>query len=473
MQLPSDFAIQTRALFGDDLWRTFTSALSDEPTVSVRMNPLKAGVAQPKSSLQGGQVPWCEGGYYLNSRPNFTFDPLLHAGLYYVQEASSMFIDSVLRQYLPATPVRMLDLCAAPGGKSTAARAVLPTGSLLVSNEPIRQRAQILAENIMKQGSVDTIVTNNYARDIVQSGLMFDVVLADVPCSGEGMFRKDECAIAEWSLGNVDKCWRLQREIIADVWPSLREGGILIYSTCTFNTKENEENVRHIAETLDAEVLPVNIKAEWGISGSLLVGYNEPVYRFIPGKTRGEGLFMAVLRKLRSDTSEVALPHRKSGTLARQKGHSCTPKVALLQWLNGSEGYEQFEHDGAVVAIPQRWRADYELARSSLHILSAGVKLGDIKGKDVVPSQSLALSMALRRDAFPTVNISYAEAVNYLRREQITPPADLPRGFVLTTYRDHPLGFMKNIGNRANNLYPAEWKIRSGYTPEELCEVMD
>lgn len=473
MQLPSDFARYTRELFGDDLWQTYTSALHCEPTVSVRMNPFKAGAAQPKASVIDGEVPWCEGGYYLRERPNFTFDPLLHAGLYYVQEASSMFICNVLRQYLSETPVKMLDLCAAPGGKSTAARAVLPAGSLLVSNEPIRQRAQILAENIMKQGSTNTIVTNNYARDIAQSGLMFDIVLADVPCSGEGMFRKDEGAIAEWSLGNVDKCWRLQREIITDVWPSLREGGILIYSTCTFNTKENEENLNYIAETLGAEVLTVDTKEDWGVCGSLLADYHKPIYRFIPGKVRGEGLFMAVLRKCHYHAPIVPLSRSNSATIKRQKCHFQTPKVPLTAWLCNSDSYELLENNNSIIAIPRRWLADYELAQRNLRILSAGVKLGDVKGKDVVPAQQLALSVALRRDAFPSVNLSYADAVNYLRREQVVLPEGTPRGFVLAKYKDQPLGFMKNIGNRANNLYPAEWKIRSGYTPEGLCEVLD
>ena len=207
-----------------------------------------------------------------------------------------MFVSHVLRQ-LVSEPVAMLDLCAAPGGKSTAAIAALPEGSTLVSNEPNPTRAQILLENITKWGHKGCTVSNSYPRDFRKARLQYDVILCDVPCSGEGMFRKDPQAIQEWSPQNVEKCWRLQREIVADAWECLNPGGLLIYSTCTFNTKENEENVRWIIEEYDAEPLPIPIEADWNITGSLLEGFNAPVYRFIPGLTRGEGLFMAVLRK--------------------------------------------------------------------------------------------------------------------------------------------------------------------------------
>lgn len=227
MTLPEDFINYTKALTGNELWSIISRGLADEPPVSIRLNPFKCASGSPAESLSDGKVGWCDSGYYLNSRPNFTFDPLLHAGLYYVQEASSMFLDRVMRQYASDGPRTMLDLCAAPGGKSTVARAALPEGSLLISNEPMRTRAQILAENMQKFGHEDVIVTNNYPRDFGKSRLMFDVILTDVPCSGEGMFRKDDTAISEWSVQNVEKCWRLQREIVSDVWQCLKPGGLL------------------------------------------------------------------------------------------------------------------------------------------------------------------------------------------------------------------------------------------------------
>jgi len=473
MQLPEDFIRQTEPLFGAKLWRTFTSALDKQPPTSIRLNPTKATGMTPTPNLQDGKVPWCANGFYLKERPNFTFDPLLHAGLYYVQEASSMFIHHVLRQHLPSAPTKTLDLCAAPGGKSTAVRTLLPAGSLLVSNEPVRTRAQVLSENMMKQGSPDVIVTNNYARDIARSGLRFDVMLADVPCSGEGMFRKDEGAIVEWSLGNVEKCRRLQREIITDAWPALRDGGLLVYSTCTFNTRENEENVRWIMENLGAEALSVNIEGEWMISGSLLHGFKEPVYRFLPGRVRGEGLFMAVLRKLGGGVAKPIVSRSKTIGFRTQNNKFQDAKQYVLETICGSESYEALKMGGSIVAIPKAWSQDFGIAAKSLNILSAGVKVGEIKGKDIVPAQSLALSTALRRDAYPAVELSHAEAVAYLRREQVAVQQGTPRGFALATYNGHPLGFMKNIGNRANNLYPAEWRIRSGHTPEERSVLVE
>ena len=248
--LPEDFRTYTQALMGEKLYQRLEHAiLEEEAPTSIRINPFKC------KDADGEPVPWCpETGRYLSTRPGFTFDPLLHAGLYYVQEASSMFVDMAIRQYVKE-PVMMLDLCAAPGGKSTAVRAALPEGSLLFSNEPMRTRSQILAENVQKFGHPDMIVTNNYPRDYKKSKLQFDVILTDVPCSGEGMFRKDEGAIGEWSTQNVNNCWQLQREIVSDIWNCLKPGGILIYSTCTFNAHEDEENVDWICEELGAEVM--------------------------------------------------------------------------------------------------------------------------------------------------------------------------------------------------------------------------
>ena len=317
-QLPVEFTSYTRALMGDNNYRLFMQGMAEEAPASIRLNPYKWPKQRWNVPMADGRVAWCEDGFYLKERPNFTFDPLLHAGCYYVQEASSMFIACVLRQYVHGA-VRMLDLCAAPGGKSTCAMGNLPAGSVLVSNEPIPLRAQILSENIQKYGHPDMMVTNNYPADFKRLKTQFDVVLADVPCSGEGMFRKDEGAIAEWSAQNVEACWRLQRSIISEIWDSLRPGGLLIYSTCTFNAHEDEENVRWIAEEYGAELLPVSTKTEWNITGSLLD--DMPVYRFIPGKTRGEGLFLAAMRKPGTSEGQANARHvsRKTPRKSRQR----------------------------------------------------------------------------------------------------------------------------------------------------------
>ena len=291
MNLPELFLERTRRLMGEEMCNALCEALEKDTPVSVRMNMAK----WEHVPVHRSEVPWSEQGYYLDGRPTFTFDPLFHAGCYYVQEASSMFVEQALRRYV-TEPSVMLDLCAAPGGKSTLCRSVLPEGSLLVANEVMRNRSQVLAENLVKWGHPEVIVTNNDPADFTPLENTFDVILTDVPCSGEGMFRKDPVAVSEWSLENVDTCWQRQRRILRDIWPCLKPGGLLVYSTCTYNREENEDNVAWIAGTLGAEVLPLDVPEEWHITGNL-TGEAFPVYRFLPHRTQGEGLFLAVLRK--------------------------------------------------------------------------------------------------------------------------------------------------------------------------------
>lgn len=458
--LPDSFTQYTERMMGGALYGAFTEALSEEPPVSIRLNPAKPA-GRPGG---GGQVPWCGEGWWLAERPAFTFDPLLHAGCYYVQEAASMFVDRVLRQYV-REPAVMLDLCAAPGGKSTAARSALPVGSVLISNEPVRLRAQILAENITKWGHPEVIVTNNYPKDFARSGLTFDVILCDVPCSGEGMFRKDEGAVAEWSTQNVESCSELQREIVGKAWRCLRPGGLMIYSTCTFNTKENEENVRWICDTYGAEVLPVDIDADWRITGSLLEGFAKPVHRFIPGRTRSEGLFMALLRKDGDEAAdEPERRPRKADKRARRPQQTAVKPPR--KWLNAADSFTIRQEDDTLIALPHTLDGIYDMARSGLRVLSAGITMGHVKGRDIVPDHALAMSTALNREAFPQLELSYDESTAYLRKETVTLPPGTPKGHVLVSYRGMPLGFVKNIGNRANNMYPQEWRIKSTHVPE-------
>lgn len=474
MVLPVDFINDTKLLMGEELFNIFENAIKEEAPTSIRVNPLKCGTPRINIPLEEGNIPWCDNkihGVYLKRRPNFTFDPLLHAGLYYVQEASSIFITHVLNQWVNS-PVTMLDLCAAPGGKSTAAKSVLPPGSLLFSNEPMRNRANILAENIAKFGDKDIIVTNNFPAEYKKSGLMFDVILTDVPCSGEGMFRKDEIAIKEWSKQNVENCWQKQREIVTDIWNCLKPGGILVYSTCTFNTKENEENVKWISEELGASFLPVDIKEDWHISGSLLNEFTEPVYRFIPGKTKGEGLFMAVLKKNADSINENCnVKSKKDKRNKISKGSNDIMQYS--SFLLNSNDFEIIAIRDEIIAIPQKWKNDFDLAAKSLKVLSAGITLGTIKGRDIIPSQRLALSTELNKSFFPVSELSYDNAISFLRKEAVSLPANTAKGYVLITYNGVPLGFEKNIGNRANNLYPMEWKIKSSHTPNEDREVLN
>ena len=409
MQLPDVFIENTRRLMGDERFEQYLRSFDEPVPVSIRLNPLKNRAMKVE---KGERVPWCRNGYYLSQRPNFTMDPLFHAGCYYVQEAASMFLDEVLQQHLDSSTnhAASLDLCAAPGGKSTLLRSVLPCDDTLYSNEPNRKRASILLENVEKWGYKNHIVTNCYPRDFRKSKLRFDLILCDVPCSGEGMFRKDPDSIKEWSMQNVEHCWRLQREIVSEAWQCLNEGGLLIYSTCTFNTKENEENIRWMMEELDAEVLPVKTEPEWNITGSLLQGFDAPVYRFIPGITQGEGLFMAVTRKTPTSQSSVNRTSNKTHTKANSS-------VELMN-LN----------------LMTPFNTDYQT------------------------------------DIY--YDVDYQTAISYLRGEAVILPSEIGRGHVGITFQHQLLGYVKNIGNRANNLYPKEWRIKSTHIPQAYEPVI-
>lgn len=390
-----------------------------------------------------------------------------------------MFVEQVLRQYVPQEPITALDLCAAPGGKSTLLRSLLPEGSLLVANEVMRQRSQVLAENLTKWGHPDVVVTNNDPADFTSLGKLFDLILTDVPCSGEGMFRKDETAVSEWSPENVELCWQRQRRILTDIWPCLKPGGLLIYSTCTYNTQENEENVRWIRDALGAEILPLDISPEWHIIGNLLPDETFPVYRFLPHKVQSEGFFLAVLRKAggteESMADNVVSDIRKVGKNKRKeqvkgKNLSTLGKEQLHEaqsWLTTPDTYDLQVCGNLVSVLPRVYAPLIAYLQSSLHVLQSGCSLAELKGRDLVPHHALAMNRLLKEDAFPRVKVEYGQAIAYLRRETITLD-EAPRGFVLLTYRQMPLGFVKNIGNRANNLYPPEWRIRSSYLPEEV-----
>ena len=450
-----------RRLLGDDYPR-FAESLESESPTSIRLNPSKS---TPTGTI-GDPVLWAQHGFYLSSRPTFTFDPRLHAGAYYVQEAASMFLNRVIRQYVHE-PVRYLDLCAAPGGKSTDAVASLPVGSLIVSNEVIPNRAHILAENIVKWGSPYCIVTRNEASAFGALEEYFDIIAADVPCSGEGMFRKDDGAISEWSIDNVNNCSSLQRSIIEDIWPCLKPGGLLIYSTCTFNKLEDELNAAHIIYMKGAEPVELDIEEAWGITGNL-THHNFPVYRFLPGKTRGEGLFLAVMRKNEdAETLDIKSDrYNKNRKKIKGKSRGNSPYLHIPQdWINHPESYQGARIGDHLYAISESWSNIFDSASPNLKILHAGIEIGTIKAS-LIPAQSLALSIDLSRQTFPQVELNYTDALRYLRKEAVNLPEGTPRGYVLVTYRGIPLGWEKNIGNRANNLYPQEWKIKSSHVPE-------
>ncbi|MBP1616873.1 MAG: tRNA and rRNA cytosine-C5-methylase [Bacteroidetes bacterium] len=458
MNLPLSFIQHTQSILGDQ-WEAFEKALSAPSPVSIRLNPVKA---RSKSFATDGitPVPWSEFGFYLPVRPPFTFDPLFHAGVYYVQEASSMFVEQVFRQHVSGS-VRVLDLCAAPGGKSTHIASLLDGDSLLVSNEVIASRANILLDNVMKSGFDNVVVTNNDPLALGKLGAAFDVVLVDAPCSGEGMFRKDADSVFEWSDGNVQLCCERQQRIVSDVWPALKEDGLLIYSTCTYNLHENEENVRWIMDNLGAEVVELQIDENWKVTSSLSPESKVAVSRFLPHRTHGEGFFLAVLRKT-SEAEGLAFSKKKD---KKQKAKPIPVPAGLKQLVLHPERYAFQEINGKWRAYAPQVAAFLEQS-DGLKILNAGIFLGEQKGKDLVVSHALALCNELNANAFPSENVDRKTAINYLRKEPVFLP-DAPTGYVLLVYESSPIGFVKNIGNRTNNLLPNEWRIKSSYLPDQ------
>ena len=451
---PEAFVREMEADLGEAEARSLLAALAGPSPVSIRLNPRKAGEA-----CRGEAVPWCATGRYLPGRPAFTFDPLLHAGAYYVQEASSMFVEQAFRA-LPDVPRRVLDLCAAPGGKSTLWRSLLPDGALLVANEPLRQRASVLVENLAKWGHPDTVVTQARPADFAALPGFFDVVAADVPCSGEGMFRKDEGAVAAWSSEAVALCARRQRDIVEQVWPALREGGFFVYSTCTFNRAEDEENVAHICRTLGARPVAIRVDEAWGVAGDVRGEW--PVCHFYPHRARGEGFFLALLQKT---SGGAPARSRQRGREERQAGGELWRRASA--WLRPGGAFAPIAlPDGTLAAVGEELRADVMRVAGAARVLSAGVPLSVERGRKAVPHAALATSLALAPDAFPCVELDTPEAVAFLRRETLQLPPEAPRGYVVVTYDGLPLGFLNNLGSRANNLYPAEWRIRSSHVAE-------
>ncbi len=439
MQLPEAFILTTKSILIEE-YPAFEKALNESPPVSIRVNS--------KLDLQPSnqKVPWCEKGYYLAERPLFTADPLIHAGAYYVQEASSMFLYTVVKQMFP-TAGKVLDLCAAPGGKSTLLADALPETTLLVSNEIIRSRAFILAENLIKWGKTNIVVTNNNPDDFSTLPGFFDAVIVDAPCSGEGMFRKDAGAINEWSPTNVKNCVKRQREILASVWDTLKTDGILVYSTCTYNREENEENVEWICNELGAKKINLDLD---GIDGIVSTDFG---YRFYPHKIKGEGFFISVLNKT-SDT-----PTKKKNKTENKGIKFVTLNDYPEIKLKNSEEWRFILEDNFLNAYKFDNLFDLLTLKKALRCIECGLTLAEIKGKDLIPSHQFALSKDIDLDCTKKIDTDYKTAISYLKKEVIY-LHDENKGFFLVCYKNTPLGWVKNIGNRCNNLYPQNWKIR-------------
>lgn len=429
---------------------------SGDQVTSIRFNPPKwkkvtdSSIAQEKELFkQAEDIPWCKFGKYLNERPLFTIDPLFHAGVYYVQEASSMFVWHVLEQTIGnSTSQKVLDLCAAPGGKSTLLASYFTDG-LVVSNEVIKSRANILVDNIAKWGSDNVVVTNNDPSHFKSLPSFFDVMVIDAPCSGSGLFRKDPNAINEWSEDNVNLCSKRQQRILADVFPALKEGGTIIYSTCSYSTKEDEEILDWIMAEFDVENIRIPIDETWGIVESQSDRTAAFGYRFYPYLAKGEGFFIAAFKK-KGTPSDIRYKEQSLTTVSKNE------KLLLHNFISIPEQYQLFKQGEGVKMFPSNWFKELEILSKHLYIKKAGIELGSIKGKDIIPHHELALSLQ-DLENIPKVELEIDDALEYLRKKELK--IEALKGWNLVTFCELPMGWIKVLPNRINNYYPAELRI--------------
>lgn len=415
---------------------------------AIRANPAKWTAP---SSVTANPVPWCDTGYYLAERPVFTLDPLFHAGCYYVQEPSSMFVAHAVRALgLDKQPLVALDLCAAPGGKSTLLNTYLHPDSLLIANEPIKARATALADNLVRWGQPNTVVSNNDPSAFGHLPGYVDLMLVDAPCSGSGLFHKDHDAINTWSEAVVQLCGERQQRILATGLPALKTGGVLLYSTCSYSDEENERIADWLCDTQGMEPLPVPVAAEWGIEETFSDKHRCPGYRFYPHKLHGEGFFLAAFRKVaKQPTFDRRKPKADGATAA-----------ALGKWVAGAEDYFTFTIGEDIHILPEKWAADLHILRKMLYLRNAGTYIGWVANGDLVPAHDLALSLVRRAD-LPMLELTKEEALEYLRKGNL--PASIhtqgQQGWVLASYGNVALGWMKVLPNRINNYYPKAWRI--------------
>jgi NOL1/NOP2/fmu family ribosome biogenesis protein len=398
-------------------------------------------------------VPWSQLGYYLDKRPSFTFDPLFHAGCYYVQEASSMFLEQAILQNVDdQQPIKVLDLCAAPGGKSTHLQSLISPQSLLVTNEVIKPRVGILKQNIVKWGGSNVIITHNDPQHFSRLEGFFDVMVVDAPCSGSGLFRRDENAVDEWSLDNVQLCYGRQQRILTDALPALKEDGLLIYSTCSYSKEENEDIMDWLIQFCDMESVSLHVPQEWNIveTASLLGAKG---YRFYPDKLKGEGFFMACFKKKRS------ADHGKRRMTKPEKA-SAKEKQILSSWVN-LDGKDVLKFNNTLFALPENVLEDLSIIQANLYVQYAGITLGEIMRDKLIPDHALALS-TLIKDSISRTELSEEDAIKYLQRADISVLPETT-GWQLTTFKNQALGWMNALSNRINNYYPKEMRILKQY----------
>jgi 16S rRNA C967 or C1407 C5-methylase (RsmB/RsmF family)/NOL1/NOP2/fmu family ribosome biogenesis protein len=446
----------------------FLKSLQEAPPTSVRINPWKG--ANLFSDEE--QVHWCKYGHYLPERPAFVWDPLYHAGCYYAQEASSMVFSNAIDFN---RDLRILDLCAAPGGKSSLLLSFMGPGSILVSNELVGKRVNILYENLAKWGNTNSVVTCNRTSDFGRLGGLFDVVLVDAPCSGEGMFRKDEGAVTQWTEGLVTQCAAIQKTILADAYNALAPGGTLIYSTCTFEPQENEENIQWLYEQYTGTLAPAEILVKpdwnlWPVEIPVKANAAQMGYYCFPHRVKGEGLFVTALKKNASPLTSLPAGEGKRGSPRGKIKEASREQVnAIAPFCAFSKGYRVVDFDGAIQVVREEHLPFLDLISQNLYVRKLGTKCGILKGANLIPDHELAMS-PLVAESIPGIGVDLTTALQYQQRNAIPVSSGTPAGWIMIRYKDTNIGWAKNVGSRLNNHYPAEWRIRKDMREFEAGE---
>lgn len=453
MQLPQSLIQSLHDLKGFDQKAFEDVHASGKQVTSIRLNPGKPISSFPHdhlSALTVSPIPWTKHGFYLSGRPSFTFDPLFHAGTYYVQEASSMFLERALIQTNDLSkPLRVLDLCAAPGGKSTHIQSLLSDDSLLVTNEVIRTRVNILKDNIIKWGCSNVVVTNNDPKDFAKLEGYFDVIVVDAPCSGSGLFRREPEAMDEWSTDNVALCSQRQQRILADAWPSLKNGGVLIYSTCSYSKEEDEQIIDWVMNNFAASTVRIDTDPSWNITE--VQGEREAWgYRFWPDKLDGEGFFLSCFRKTDGeDAAEIRIKNKPAAVSKKDQ-------PLLEKWVKPAD-YFFLQHQQTVYAWPAKFHEEYNWLLNNLRVQYSGTILGELMRDKLVPDHSLAMAAMMNPD-LPRFELDYKQSIGYLQRKDLR-LENISKGWQLVSHHSHPLGWINALPNRINNYYPKELRI--------------
>jgi NOL1/NOP2/sun family putative RNA methylase len=463
LALPNAFIDRMKQQLGAE-WPALEAALNEPAPTSLRLNPDKPGASFENATA----IPWAKDGLYLKERPVFFKDPLIYAGAFYVQEASSMLIAQAADF---SKDLRILDLCAAPGGKSTLLAANMSEGSFLVSNELVRNRAQILEENLSRWGHPNVVITHNHPRDFAGIQNAFDLIVIDAPCSGEGMFRKDPKVIDHWSPKMVQDCAARQKEILADVVGALASGGRLIYSTCTYNPIENESVIQWLLDEYPGMfcIVPLDFPENWGLAPGNTTEFSPEMahtYHCYPHRVKGEGFFLACLEKVKSGGSSTS-----SHTPKQKKQHPVRERASLVPatrkqreyletWLDASATYSYYLLGDTAFALPKDAAEGMTKLAMQLNPIKVGIKLGEFKRDTLVPDHDLAMSERQHKD-IPTSDLDLEQALRFLKRTELHQDHPGWTGWGIVRYKGRNLGWIKALQGRINNHFPKEMRIRS------------